>query len=457
MALDSGTFYKLSRDEIAQIFRSPRAIRAYESLQRGLSEDVLTAINQAQADADAAQVTADAAAAAVAEIESGLPAPDLIFVNTLSDLPEPSAGVITLPANATFFFVATVDLLGARLLCGQNTTLLGTSSENARIKSTGLTGAPLITSAWTLPIRNITIEADVALELDATGNADQALDWFGVNFTNCPTVGSITSYGNVIWTDCALLNSANLTFDGTINTVGINSSLMTGLAGQSTVIVPATCTIARRFRIIYSAISTPATGVGIDFSSSATVPAEGYILDTCSFSGAGAYLTGVTSASEKALFVNNSGITNTSANGQMYMHGNATATTVAATNTYYKVAGATTAGPDNSKFTHTNNRMTYSGAIKRRFLVVSTLSFVAGTNDVCRFGYFDSAGGAVRVGSTILVTANIVSGLSGRAESVTMQDVISMESGQYIEVHAMNTSASANIRVSDMNVTITQL
>lgn len=450
-------FYKLSRQEIAQIFKSPRAVQAYEKLQDGLSKDVVDAINAAQDAADAAQATADTAAADIADLELRVPGPELVFVSDLSDLPAPVAGVITLGTNATYFFTKTVDLVGSRLVAGQNTTILGTSSENARIKSTGLVGSALITSAWTMPMRNITIEADVALDLDAAGNPDQALDWFGVNFTDCATVGTIANYGNVIWTDCALLSSANLTFDGTINTVGINSSLMTGIAGQTTVIVPATATIVRRLRVIYSAISTPNTGTGIDFSASASVPSEGYILDSCNFSGAGTYLAGVTSTSDKALFVNNVGITNTSANGQMYMHGNATATTVAAANTYYKAAGTTTAGPDNSKFTHSNNRLTYSGAISRQFLVVCSLSFTSGTNDICRFGFYASAGGAVRTGSTALATANIAAGLFGRAESVTMQDIITMSNGQYIEVHAMNTSASTNITVSDMNVTITQL
>lgn len=450
-------FYKLSRQEIAQIFKSPRAVQAYEKLQEGLSSDIVDAINQAQADADAAQVTADAAADDITAIEPRVPGPELVFVSELADLPTASAGVITLAANATYFFTKTVDLAGARLVAGQNTTILGTSSENARIKSTGLVGLALLTSAWTLPLRNITIESAIALDLDAAGNPDQALDWFGVNFTDCATVGTIANYGNVILTDCALINSANLTFDGTINTVGVISSLFSGVSGQTTVIVPATATIVRRLRIIYSAISTPSTATGISFSASASVPEEGYILDSCNFSGAGTYVTGVTSTSDKALFVNNVGITNTSANGQMYMHGNATATTVAAANTYYKVAGTTTAGPDNSKFTHSNNRLTYSGAISRQFLVVCSVSFTAGTNDICRFGFYASAGAAVRTGSTVLATANIAAGLFGRAESVTMQDIITMSNGQYIEVHCENTSAATDITVSDMNVTITQL
>lgn len=381
----------------------------------------------------------------------------LKFIQTAEDFPPSVGGVRTLENNTTYFITSVVDLLGGRLVCGQNTTIIGGSSENCRIKSTGLVGTALISSAWSLPIRNITIEANVAMSLNANGNPNQAIDWFGVNFTDCPTIGTVANYGNVIFTDCAALSSANLTFDGSINTVGINSSLFSGVAGQSTVIIAPTATIARRFRIIYSAVSTPSTGTGINVSASASIPSEGYILDTCNFSGAGTAIAGVTSTSDKALFVNNVGITNTSANAQMYMVNNATATTVSATNTYYKIAGTTTADADNSKFTHSNNRLTYTGAISRRFLIQPTLSFTSGSNNVCRFGFYTSSSGAVRTGSATTVTANLVSGMTARAEALSFHDVITMNSGDYIEIHGMNTTLSMNITATDLNVTITQM
>jgi hypothetical protein len=156
---------------------------------------------------------------------------NFIFVKSKSDLPTPVGGVINLVDNATYFFLTTVDLLGSSLLCGQNTTILGASSENCRIKSTGLYPlTALINSEWSLPIRNITIEHNVAIDLDATGNANQALDWFGVNFSDCETVGTIKGYNNFIATDCALLNSGTLTFDGTIGTVGFQSCIFDAAA-----------------------------------------------------------------------------------------------------------------------------------------------------------------------------------------------------------------------------------
>ena len=79
------------------------------------------------------------------------------FVSSKSDLPLPSGGVITLEANKTYYFIDNVDLTGDRLVGGQNTTILGTSSENASITSTGLgTGLAnaLLTTQWTAPDRD---------------------------------------------------------------------------------------------------------------------------------------------------------------------------------------------------------------------------------------------------------------------------------------------------------------
>lgn len=95
-----------------------------------------------------------------------------------------------------------MDLLGDRLVCGENTTIFGGGSyENCRIKSTGL-ASDLITSIYSLPLRNITIQADLALNL--SGNiTTTALDWFGVNFTDCLVIGTIMNYSNFIMFDSA--------------------------------------------------------------------------------------------------------------------------------------------------------------------------------------------------------------------------------------------------------------
>ncbi len=362
--------------------------------------------------------------------------------------------IITLTDNATYFITDTVDLFGYRLVGGQNTTIIGGSSENCRIKSTGLSAATaLISSAWSLPMRNITIEHGTALNLDATANANQALDWFGVNFTDCAIIGTIKNYTNFILQDSAFLNSGGLTFDGTIGTIGATQCLFDCNTSNTAIILPATLTVTRRFRITYSSFIVLSGETAINVNASATIPTESYILDTVNFSGGGTYLAGLNHTSNDSLFINCTNITNTAVNGQLYMQGNATATVVSATNTFYKVLGTTTASADNSKFSHSNNRLTCDAIISRKYLIQCFLSFTSGNSNVCEFGFYDSQLAAVRTPSKTKSTANA----SGRAENIGFACVVTMDSGDYLEIHASNTSAVTNITVNSMNFVITEI
>lgn len=381
----------------------------------------------------------------------GLQDGSVVFVSSKSDLPTPSGGVITLAANVTYFFTSVVDLTGDRLVCGDNTTIIGGSSENCRIKSTGLVSA-LITSIYSLPMRNITIEADVALDLDGDG-VTTALDWDGVNFTNCPDVGVIQNYANFTMFNGAFLDSGGLTFTGTFGTIAFSQCLFDCVSGNQLLILNSALTVSRRFRIIYSSFIVEAGEVGIDVNVSATIPTESYILDTVNFSGGGTYLSGVGVTSNDALFINCVGIVNSAVNGQLYMQNNATATTVAATNTFYKVAGTTTASADNSKFSHSDNRLTCDATISRKYLIQANLAFSAGNGNVCEFGFYDSQLSAIRTPSRTKSTANA----AGRAEGINLFCVLEMSSGDYLEVHAANTSATTNITVEQMNFVITEI
>lgn len=382
----------------------------------------------------------------------GISSGDLIFVSSLSDLPTPVADVITLADNVTYFFTTTVDLLGDRLVCGVNTTLIGGSSENCRIKSTGLTGTALITSVYSLPMRNITIEAAIALNLDGDGTTT-ALDWFGVNFTDCAVVGTIKDYTNFIMADSAFLNSGGLTFDGTIGTVGFSQCLFDVNGTNTAFILPSTLTISRRFRVIYSSFVVTSGQTGIDVNASATIPTEAYILDTVNFAGGGTYLTGLDHTSNDSLFINCTNITNTAVNGQLYMQGNVTATTISNTTNFFKVAGTTTASADNSKFSHSNNRLTCDAVISRKYLIMCSLATTSGASHVLEFGFYDSQLATVRTPSRTKVTANA----GGRAESVTFMCVVTMKAADYLEIWCRNSTSSQNITVEQLNFTITEI
>ena len=383
---------------------------------------------------------------------TGLGGNEFVFVFSKLDLPTPVGGVITLVDNYTYFITKTIDLTGDRLVGGVNSVIIGGSSENCILKSTGLSAATaLITSVYSLPIRNITITHGTALNLDGDGTTT-ALDWFGVNFTDCATVGTIKDYTNFVMSDSAFLNSGNLTFDGTIGTIGMSNCLFDCATTSTALILPSTLTVSRRFRIIYSSFVVLSGETGINVDASATISSERYILDTCNFSGGGTYIAGVTHTDNKALFVNCVGLTNTSTKGFMYMLNNGTDTSigVANANVWVKANGTTTSGT-NSKFTHTTNRLTYNGAFTNSFLV--TLNATArsgGTNQVISIG-------VAKNGTIIAESEGIIRTTTSNVEhGGSTQAVVEMVANDYVELFVRNTS-STDIRVTDFNFNVVKI
>ena len=379
-----------------------------------------------------------------------------VWVKDIDDLPDCVGDVITLAENTTYYFTGTVDLAGCRLAAtNDNSVILGPSSENARITSTGLgVGIPLLTIEYTLPCRHVTFQdVDTCIQVNGAANAPVALDWTGVNFENIPNIGEIDTCDNFIYSKGAFLNSKGLTCTGSIGTLGFDNSIFVGDAAAGAIFdISATCTITRRFRIIYSAFVVFGATVGIDVDASATVPTESFILDTVNFGAGGTYLGGLDDTSNTSLFRFCKGITNTTVNGNMYMNNNVTATTVSDVSTFYKVAGATTNGLNN-KFTGTDNRLTCNATIPRRFQVIVTLTYTTGSNNVCEFAIYDSAMSDYCTPSRTHSTANS----GGRAENITMMCLMEMEDTDYIEVHCANDTGTTDITVEDMNVTIIEI
>jgi hypothetical protein len=379
---------------------------------------------------------------------------DIVFVNDKTDLPTAVSNVITLGDNVTYYFTTTVDLTGDRLVGGENTVILGSSSENSRIKSTGLgVGVPLLYTEWTTPIRHVTFQdVDTALHIVGTVNPPVALDWTGVNYLNVPNIGLIDTCDNWIYSKGAILNSQNLQFSGTVGTVGVDNSIFVGTGSSGNILdILSTCTITRRFRLIYSSMVVFGATVGINVDASATIPTEGYILDTINFSAGGTYLSGVSYTDNKTRFVNSKGIENTAEIGNLYMLNNATATVISGSGVPTKVLGTTTPNAINQKFSHSDNRLTYTGGLIRDFQVSVTTSLTSGNNNV--IGVYVAKNGTILTESEMYGTTSS----AGRAESISCQTILEMEENDYIEIWVENNTATQNITVEYMNVIIKSL
>lgn len=381
-------------------------------------------------------------------------AQDFIFVYSKEDLPEASNGVITLTNYATYYFLNDIDLFGDRIVCGINNTILGSSSENASLTSTGIGNDYLITSIYTLPIRHITFkDVNYAIDINSSGQGSNiALDWTGVNFSGCLVNLTCGNIDNFVFSKGAILGSGKFEFLANAGTIAIDNSLFTGNGQLYDIIeIGASAVISRRFRIIYSSFVAFGSTVAINVNSSATIPTEGYILDTINFSGGSTYLSGVQYTSNKTRFVNCKGIENTAELGNYYMLNNATATTISQTETPVKIAGTTTANAINQKFSHTDNRLTYTGSLIRDFQISANASFTSGNNQV--IGLYVAKNGSVIASSEMYATT---SG-SGRAESINCQTIVELNENDYVEMWIENETSASNITVEYLNVIVKSL
>jgi len=391
------------------------------------------------------------------EIEDKILTGTFQVIGSLADLPTPISNVITLADNTTYYFVTSLDLLGNTLQLGVNTALRGSSSLNSALYSSVSIGN-FINSPSNVDVANLGFDGTNCVGVFISANGNPGTD--NVFFTSCTIknfnlLGGLGNYASIIFNNCTISNSAELEFDSTIGTLAFDNCLFIPAASSIVLLsLLSTCAITRRFRIIYSSFICNSTSVGISVSPLATIPDESYILDTVSFSGVSpAYIGGVTQTSNKALFLNCRGVTNTSVIGQAYMIGNATATTIASSSTFVKVAGTTTAGAENSKYLHSNNRLTCDAAIERKYTVICQLSFTSGNNQTCEFGFYDSELAGIRIASRTMVTTNG----SGLSENVSFTSIISHKQLDFIEVHCANNSSATNITVTSMNFIITEI
>jgi hypothetical protein len=386
-------------------------------------------------------------------VSSNIATGNIVFVASKSDLPTAVSGVITLQDSITYFITTTVDLTGDRLVGGQNTSIIGGSSENCYLKSTGLSSSTaLITSQYSLPLRNVSFTHGKVLDLDGDG-VNTALDWFGINFVNCATIGTIKDYSNFVMGDSAFLNSSGMSFDGTIGTIAFGNCLFDCTSGGTAITILSTATISRRFRIIYSSFVTLSGETSINFSTSASVGNERYILDTVNFSGGGTYITGVDQTSNKSLFTNCVGIQNTTTRGFYYMVNNTTDTPIGVpnVNTWVKALGTSTADSNNSKFTHTNNRLTYTGAFNTSFLVsVNTAVRAGASNQNISIGI--AKNGTILANSEMTIRTST----SNQEHPGSTQYQIDLITNDYVELFVKNTN-STDVRVSDLNFSVVKI
>lgn len=395
---------------------------------------------------------------------------NFIFVGSKSDLPLPVNGSIYLKDNYTYFFTTTVDLGGSRLVSGQNTTILGSSSENCVIKSSGIsTEIPLISSSYSTPIRNICIESPWAIELNSS-NPSYDLNWYDVRFRNCLRVGIVSGYDRFNIFEGFFDNSQDIVFDGETSSVEFNNCNFNSnsdlVLDQTKEIIKFSSTFSCAVNIVFDKCTflIPSDFIGIaiqdgaTFSNNGIYNPESFILTRNNFitAGSGSALGVSTHTDPEGLtsfYDKNRGIDNTFVIGQYYMNDNEEETTFLEQNTYTKISGITSSYlATNVKFVPSINRLTCNSGIERQYLSQVSLTIIATNNTTCSVAIFDSTNNSILLPSSVKVETP-----ASTPVNIYLNDVHRHRPGDYLEIYIANNENTSPVIVSSLNVLVTQL
>lgn len=374
-----------------------------------------------------------------------------INIYSLADFPQPPInGVLYLPAELDYKIWGNVDLQGCRIVCLGICSILGASSETSFLTSTGLTSGALISTSYSLPIQNITIYniRGGATVFNITGGGVAALDWQAFNLLDC-NIGTVTSPTNFVVSKSFWGTCYGLIFLGTISTISTDLSLITVAAAQTFITLSATLVVNSRFRFLFSRIVVAAGAVGIATVAGVSIPNDMFILTDVGFSGAGTYITGITGLDNRSRWATCRGIQNSANSAYYYMDNNAVVTVIGAPNTFTKIAGTTTAGII-QRFTHTDNRVTYTGILTEQFAISATASGTStGTSPTIRLQIRHYDSGGVLLATSATAETNINN--ANRAENMTAFLSTSVSTGDYVELW-VSSSNGANVTVVSLSL-----
>ena len=379
--------------------------------------------------------------------------PAVVDITTVSDFPTAVANVITLTDNVSYRIAGNVDLIGARLILGNNTSLLGQVPYYSQLSSTGISSTvPLLTAAQGFQIDSLVLTAPTILNVNGNAALSQFNFW-RTTFNASRQIGNIGNALLVSLNTCTSKGAGNITFQGNIFSSTIQSCVMTGLGnGNSMFYLDPSFVLADRMRFFMNNFSPGNGGTGIVVANTASIKLpEGLWLDSNAFEdGGGVALTGIDpTTSDYVVSFNNVNLAGSLSAGHVYL---TTPNTIPVANTsvYYKLTGTYALGANSQRFTSDGTgRLTYVGNIGTKCQVCASVTFTTGKqSDVCSFGIYDSVRGNIAIESVQMMT----SGATTQSQNIGLLYLASMTQNGYLEIWGKNTSTpNGTIVIQNVN------
>lgn len=386
------------------------------------------------------------------------PNSSVVEVNSLSNLPAPSGGAITLVPGKMYSFSGLVNI-GANYLNLNGASLRGNNPVTDGILST-VSGAILRSTDEHVFLQNLLVvlgsNATTAYGFsDATGTKSCNII-SGNNVKQTPAVTSGAGVGQVsgfraviVLTNYFDVNDG-LKLTGTMgrfvcgyNLIGNILPGKTGielLAGLRTEEVDISNT-----HFIYDGAGQTgvlqAVGATIGYGRMTSNMFQNVTTPISGFSGA---------SPEWAMQQNTGGVMNTHANAFLYMNGNTMATGFGNTTNYYKILGATTL-IRSQKFTATNNQVKYIGKTPTSVEVTATVGGKAPQSGADYSIVLAKNGSAIPTPA-----ASMGSMVNGQGFQIVLTSDVELVTGDYLEVGIRNNANTNSVVISDLQFRVSE-
>jgi hypothetical protein len=126
-------------------------------------------------------------------------------------------------------------------------------------------------------------------------------------------------------------------------------------------------------------------------------------------------------------------------------------TSIATQSVWYKLQIVTTEGYKRDGFSHSSNRITNNGDT-RIVKAEAIISLSSGNNNVIHLAFYKNGDTLVPCSEQDITTSS-----GGRAGNISIQCLVEMENGDFIEIWTKNTSGTSNIITSQYNFIVTEL
>lgn len=372
-----------------------------------------------------------------------------VIVYSLADLPAPIAGIIPLASSTVYEFRASLNFGTDRIQMGTNTSMKG---ANSLAISLTYTGASTFINATDTPcsIQELTISATASgarvvafsatsLKIFRMDNCTIVCDRFA-DFSGTDWAARLTNVSIFPFTTGAV------TFAGTCRSFNYDTA---GIIPVSGVIFDLGSCVFESFVVSTIVYNLPAGATFISgLASSGNISSSGRgLVSGCQGNNTGGTeLVGVSENDSRWKFANNTPIRDSKIDFIGSFDSNATATTITAAGTYYKVnSGALFVESRASGFTlNSSGRATYVGVEGIIIPTTFCVSFepVSGSNkDVA----FKLAKNGVVDGPEMI--RRVSAGAAGHVTIAWQSDLVT---GDYLEVYVTNTTDTVDILISSL-------